>query len=91
MYKSQLYEAVADETDIDIVLVKEIVDCLLQRIMMEVSGGERIVLTGFGTLSRKMRRAKRGRHPGTGKPLLIPARWAVSFRVGKIFKDKVRS
>ena len=90
MYKSDLYEAVSEDTEVDAEVVRDVINSLLNAVMIAVAEGEKVVLTGFGTIDRKRRAAKRGIHPGTGEPIKIPSRWAVTFNVGKNFKDRVR-
>jgi DNA-binding protein HU-beta len=46
-------------------------------------------LPGFGKLVKATRKAREGRNPATGKPIKIPAKTTVKFRLGKAMKDAV--
>jgi DNA-binding protein HU-beta len=49
----------------------------------------KIQLTGFGTFSKVHRKARKGRNPGTGAEIKIPAQNSVKFKPGKKLKDAV--
>ena len=51
--------------------------------------GDKITLTGFGTFGTSKRAARNGRNPRTGETVKIPARKAVTFKVGSKLKDAV--
>jgi DNA-binding protein HU-beta len=40
-------------------------------------------------LVKATRKAREGRNPATGKPIQIPAKTTVKFRVGKAMKDSI--
>lgn len=46
-------------------------------------------IPGIGKLVLKNRKARMGRNPQTGKPIKIPARRVVRFRVAKAAKDAI--
>ncbi len=49
----------------------------------------KVTLIGFGTFSKSRSKARKGRNPQTGKPILIKARNVVKFKAGKKLKDAV--
>ena len=53
-----------------------------------VEEGEAI-LPGLGKLVTQQQAARAGKNPKTGKPVVIPARKAVKFRVAKALKHAV--
>lgn len=63
--KKEVYEAVSDVLDI-------VENCL--------KNGEKVQISGFGTLKVKVRRGKVGRNPRTGEEYLIPERKVVVLR-----------
>jgi DNA-binding protein HU-beta len=89
MHKSDLIKKVAESSDVNKQDAEAVINGALDVIIKTVASGEKVVLTGFGTLERKKRRARKGRHPSTGAEILIPEKWAVSFSAGKIFKERV--
>ncbi len=89
MHKSDLIKKVAEGTGVSNKDTEAVVNATIDAIIDAVAEGEKVVLTGFGTLERKQRKARKGRHPSSGAEISIPAKWAVSFSAGKIFKEKV--
>ncbi|MBQ9452956.1 MAG: HU family DNA-binding protein [Desulfovibrio sp.] len=47
----------------------------------------KLVLTGLGTFSVEIRKARQGRNPRTGESLTIPASKVIKFHPGKVLKD----
>ena len=91
MHKSDLIKKVAEDTGVSNKDAETVVNAAIDTIIGSVAGGQKVVLTGFGTLERKKRKARKGRHPSTGAEINIPEKWAVSFSAGKIFKEKVEA
>jgi DNA-binding protein HU-beta len=89
MHKSDLIKKIAEDTGVSNKDAETVVNAAIDTIIDGVAHGEKVVLTGFGTLERKKRKARKGRHPSTGEEINIPEKWAVSFSAGKIFKEKV--
>ena len=46
-------------------------------------------LVGFGTVKVAQRKARKGRHPGTGEEIKIKAKKVAKFVAGKALKDAV--
>jgi len=59
-------------------------------IATELDGGRDFTVTGFGTFKTRHLKARKGRNPQTGQPMMIAARTTVSFRAGKGLKERVR-
>jgi DNA-binding protein HU-beta len=51
--------------------------------------GDRIRMSGLGTLEVKSREVRMGRNPATGEPIQIKASKKVAFRAAKELKDAV--
>lgn len=47
----------------------------------------RFTYPGFGTFSKKKKKARNGRHPQTGEPIVIPAAQTLSFALGSDLKS----
>jgi integration host factor subunit beta len=62
---------------------------LLDRIVQELSQGNRIELRDFGVFEVKQRAARKARNPRTGEEAFVPAKNVVLFKVGKLMKEKV--
>ena len=59
-------------------------------IATELDAGRDFTVTGFGTFKTRHLKARKGRNPQTGQPMMIAARTTVSFRAGKGLKERVR-
>lgn len=71
-------------------VVRDVVDQFLDRVIDALAEGRRIELRNFGVYEIVQRKAKKGRNPKTGEVVPIPARKAVKFTAGRIMKQKVR-
>ncbi|HQU85788.1 MAG TPA: HU family DNA-binding protein [Pyrinomonadaceae bacterium] len=69
--------------------VKGLFDALADLAAAEVKKNGEFTLPGFGKLVKATRKAREGRNPATGKPIKIPAKTTVKFRLGKAMKDAV--
>ena len=69
--------------------VKVMFDALAALAAKEVKKNGEFTLPGFGKLVKATRKAREGRNPATGKPIKIPAKTTVKFRLGKAMKDAV--
>jgi DNA-binding protein HU-beta len=69
--------------------VKGLFDALANLASDEVKKNGEFTLPGFGKLVKATRKAREGRNPATGKPIKIPAKTTVKFRLGKAMKDAV--
>lgn len=88
--KKELIELVAKRANLTNKASKEAVRVLLNGIRDSLKRGEKVVLSGFGTFSLRLRKAKKGRNPKTGAAITIPARRAPGFTPGKSLKKAVR-
>jgi DNA-binding protein HU-beta len=65
---------------------QQIVDFILETIKKRLLRGEKVLISGFGCFTVVRRKNKRGVNPQTGKPILIPGRKAVKFKLSKNLK-----
>lgn len=70
-------------------VTKKQIDAILEAeresIIEAVAEGDKVTLLGFGSYSKKERKARIGRNPKTGERLDIPASSVPSFSPGKEF------
>jgi nucleoid DNA-binding protein len=66
-----------------------ILDDLFDVVSQQVAEGGRFSFPGFGTFTKKHRKARKGQNPRTGTPLEIPASNTVSFKPAPKLKDLV--
>lgn len=80
MNKSQLINAVAEQTSLTKNEVKKVVDTLFAITEEKLQQGEKVVVSGFGVFSVAQVSERVGRNPRTGEQVRIPARRNVRFR-----------
>lgn len=90
VYKSDLATKVAEKVDMPVSQVDKVISSVLDTIIEEVSGGESVKLTGFGSFQVSHRAERTGRNISTGEAIKVPATTTPSFKAGKTFKDAVK-
>lgn len=70
----------ADVPNASAVLVKEIVDDLIEKITAHAEAGSTVAFIGFGKFQVKARPARTGRNPATGQPVDIPESRKITFK-----------
>jgi len=90
MNKTELVEAVADQTDLSKAAAARAVDAVIENITNALKQEDDVSLVGFGTWSVKDRAARTGRNPKTGEPIQIKASKQPVFKAGKGLKDAVQ-
>jgi DNA-binding protein HU-beta len=93
MNKSELAMKLAKKVGMTQAKAAEVVDAIFNAnkgvVAVELDGGRKVTVPGFGTFATRKRGARQGRNPATGKKLTIPARRYASFKPGKTLKEKV--
>lgn len=79
MNKSQLVNAIAENSTVPKGEIKKIVDALFDITGRELDKGEKVVISGFGVFSVINRGERVGRNPRTGEQVRIAARRSVKF------------
>ena len=65
------------------------VDCVFATITKALKKKDTVTLIGFGTFKVAQRKARKGKHPGTGEEIKIKAKKVPRFVPGKALKDAV--
>ena len=89
MKKTELIEAVATNAGLKKADAARAIDATFDAITEALKKGEKLTLLGFGTFSVSRREGRTGRNPQTGAAVKIPARNAVTFKVGSQLKKAV--
>ncbi|MFA6171880.1 MAG: HU family DNA-binding protein [Patescibacteria group bacterium] len=89
MTKSQILEALANQTGMSKKDVGNFLDKLTELAYGEVKKSGEFVVPGIGKLVKVKRAARVGRNPATGESINIPAKTVVKFRVAKAAKEAV--
>jgi DNA-binding protein HU-beta len=87
MTKSDLVERLSAKAELTRPRAEELVDFLLNDVTEALKKGEKVNISGFGTFTVSMRKARTGRNPKTGEPIEIPASRSAKFKAGKTLKE----
>ena len=87
MSKTDLVNYVAEEAGLTKADAARALDAVMSGITKGLKKEKKVSLTGFFTFTAKDKPASTGRNPRTGETVKIPARTAVSVKVGSKLKD----
>jgi len=87
MTKTDLVNYVAEEAGMSKADATRAVDAVMSGITQGLKDEKKVTLTGFCTFTAKDKPASTGRNPRTGEPVAIPARTAVTVKIGSKLKD----
>lgn len=90
MNKTELIEAVAEQTGQSKSTVEAVLKSLTDTIATTVAKKEQVTLPGFGTWKASERAARVGRNPQSGEEIKIAATTVPSFKAGTGFKEQVK-
>jgi nucleoid DNA-binding protein len=82
MTKKEMAKGIADDLGIPVTTVLEIVQRTFAGITGTLATEGRIELRNFGVFQVKERKARKARNPRTGEQVLVPSKWAISFKPG---------
>ena len=89
MNKSELIDAIANESGLSKVDAKKALDGMVTAISGALKGGDKVSLVGFGSFSVSERAARVGRNPRTKEEIQIAAKTVVKFKSGSELSDAV--
>jgi DNA-binding protein HU-beta len=89
MNKTELIEDVANKAGLTKAQTQDVLKALVSTITETVANGDKVILVGFGSFEPKVRSAREGRNPNTGKTIQIPAARVPTFSAGKAFREAV--
>lgn len=89
MTKPEFIAKVAENAETSKAEAERVVNAVLDTIVAALAKGDPVQFVGFGTFEVRTRQARTGINPKTKKPISIPAKKAVAFKVGKKLKDAV--
>ena len=87
--KREIAERVAQQTGLAQVTVKQIVQMLFDEIVNELATGNRLEFRDFGVFDVVVRKPRTGRNPKTGEKVAVPPKRVVTFKMGKVMREKV--
>ena len=89
MTRKDLAREVAKNIGLSQVLVKDVIDGVLDTICSSLVGGERVELRNFGVFTTRAMRERVVQNPKTREKIRIPETTVVRFKPGKELKRRV--
>lgn len=90
MTKAELIEQMAQDAGITKTAAGAAIESLIDAITKTLKQKDgKVTLTGLGTFSKSLRKARNGRNPQTGETIKIKASNVVKFKAGKKLKEAV--
>jgi len=87
--KKEMIDRIADQTSLKRVVVREVVQALLEDIVDELVKGNRLEFRDFGVLETRLRAARTAQNPKTLEPVAVGPQRTVRFRVGRMMRQRV--
>lgn len=87
--KADIVDALPDQLGLPRNRCAEIVETLLETMKRTMESGEDILISGFGKFCVNEKKARKGRNPATGEPMMLSQRRVVVFRCSNILREKV--
>jgi DNA-binding protein HU-beta len=91
MNKSELINALSEETNFSKKDISKVLSAFTKVIERTLRKGEKVSLTGFGTYWISRRPERIGINPATKEKIKLPAISVPRFKPGKHLKEQVRS
>lgn len=89
--KREMIDKVADRTGLKRSDVQDVLHEVLDQIIGELRKGNRLEFRDFGVFEVKERAARVAQNPKTLEKVLVPAKRAVKFKVGRLMRDSIES
>ena len=90
MTKKEIVKSISQEVGLPKSKTGEIVQKTFDAIIDTLVNEGRIELRNFGIFEVKKRAARPGRNPRTGDELIVPERYVVNFKPGKVMEERVK-
>ena len=90
MSKTELVEFMAEKAEVSKAEAGRLLDAFMEGVTKGLVEEGKVALTGFLTFEKKMREERSARNPQTGETITIPARNAVTVKVGSKLKEAVK-
>jgi nucleoid DNA-binding protein len=87
--KKDLIERIAGKTQYKRIMVKAIVQQLLDEITTELAQDNRLEFRGFGVFETRTREARTAQNPKTLERVQVPAKRWVKFKMGRMMRKRV--
>ena len=89
MNKSELIQALAEKSNIDPTLARDVVETTIAMMKQQLMDGGRIEIRGFGSFEMREYGAYKGRNPHTGESVDVKPKRTPFFKCGKELLEMV--
>ena len=89
MTRADLAEAVYEQIGLSRKESGDLVEDVLNEISDELSRGENVKISSFGSFSVRQKNARVGRNPKSGVEVMIKPRKVITFKPSHVLKDKI--
>ena len=86
MNKAELIDSIIENTEVTKTDATKVLNATFEEITNVLTGGDQVIIPGFGTFATSHRAARTGRNPQTGESINIDAKRVVKFKAGKCIK-----
>ena len=69
--------------------IEQITNLFFKNIVQQIKVGKKVEIRGFGTLSKKINKAKSVRNPKTNEKIYKEQNYKIHFKIGKILNKKI--
>jgi len=87
--RKNIANAIAEGLGLTQLQTKQIVQKIFDSIVKTLVEEGRVELRNFGVFEVRQRKARKGRNPRTGKTVMVPKRYTVTFKPGQVMKQRV--
>ncbi len=87
--KKDLVDRIADKTGQKRGDVKEAIQLFLDEVIGELTNGNRLEFRDFGVFEVRERASRVAQNPKTLEQVVVPARKAVRFKVGRLMRERI--
>ena len=92
MIKSDLVNTILKKyPSLNISDIEAITDLFFKKIVKSLDENNNVELRGFGTISKKINKAKYVRNPKTNEKIFKKESYKIHFKIGKIFHRRINS
>ena len=92
MLKSQILEELHKKhSNLSIEDIDVLFNIFIKKLSHSLKNGKNIELRGFGTITRKINKAKEVRNPKTNEKIFKDQSYKLHFKIGKILHKKINS
>ncbi len=90
MTKKGIVKALSRNAGLTQVEAKRILQATLETIIEVLAREKRIEIRNFGVFAVKTRAARKARNPRTDEPVSVPEKAVVTFKAGRLMKERIR-